>query len=80
MTLEQGWMEKIAKDPDYRAIQRTRRKIQDMITNCPHEETVVKERYYEGSYLNKATTETQTVCVLCNKVISEHTEIHSHYG
>ena len=78
--LEQAWMEKIAKDPDFRALQRLRQKTQDMLTNCPHEETTVKNQYREGSYLDRASTETWTECVLCRRVLSEHIETHDWYG
>jgi hypothetical protein len=78
--LEQAWNEKREKDPDYRALMKQSRKVADVLKKCPHEETMEKYRYFDGSYYNKAQTDYWTECVLCRKILSERTEIHSHYG
>ena len=78
--LELKWNEKIEKDPDYQTIKKYERKLTDMLQKCPHEKTIEKDRYFDGSYYDKARTEYRTECVLCRKILSERTEIHSYYG
>jgi hypothetical protein len=73
--------EKIFKQTkEYKAYDRARQKWDKMFHSCPHEETVEKSRYYDGSYLDKAQTHYWNECVLCGKVVKEWTEVHSYYG
>ncbi len=51
-----------------------------LLRECPHEEIEPKESYYEGSYLNKASTDYWNQCKLCGARSEVTTQVHSWYG
>lgn len=53
---------------------------QDLLDNCPHENTEQHSRYYDGDYYNKAQTSYWIECCLCRKVLEEWIERENYYG
>ena len=41
--------------------------LQDLKSQCPHEEVVAKESYVSGGYLNTGETSYWNECTLCGK-------------
>lgn len=41
--------------------------LQKLLATCPHEETVAKERYVDGSYYDSAHTNYWNQCTLCGE-------------
>lgn len=54
--------------------------LEDMLTNCPHEEIESKSSYFSGSYYDKASTDYWNECKLCRNRSEITTEMHSYYG
>lgn len=52
------------------------------LKSCPHPEEYIEEKskYYEGSYLNVATTVYWRQCSICGEESEGVTESHSWYG
>ena len=47
---------------------------------CPHEFTRVVQRYFDGSYLNKAHTIYTRECETCRAVLETNQKQHNWYG
>lgn len=61
-------------------IEKHKKILADMLKNCTHEETYVKEHYFSGSYTDRAHTVYDTRCSLCGKLMGTKTKEHSWYG
>ena len=61
-------------------IKMSKEKISEARELCPHAVTVSKDDYYEGGYMNKATTTTNTYCEICGKLLETNVTTHSWYG
>lgn len=61
-------------------VDRHRRELNELLEKCPHETLEQKERYYEGSYYDRASTDYWTECTICGKRLDARTETHSWYG
>lgn len=57
-------------------------KIKEVLDSCDHDGSIVeKQSYYEGSYYDRACTDTWQECLVCNKITSDIIrETHSWYG
>lgn len=62
------------------SIEKHKRKLQDLLDSCPHENVVKKERHFEGDYYNKAHTEYYKECTLCGKELDWNMIQHDWYG
>lgn len=47
---------------------------------CTHDEVVVEETYFEGSYFDHASTMIRTNCAICGKLLKSEEKVHSWYG
>ena len=47
---------------------------------CPHPETREDVDYYEGGYMDRATTTTHTYCDVCGLLLGTEIDEHSWYG
>lgn len=47
---------------------------------CDHPATEEKHHYFDGSYLDHASTTIDTYCVICGMRVDSKTETHSWYG
>lgn len=61
-------------------IDKHRKILNDLLAQCPHEETVIEESYFDGSYFDRASTTIYTKCALCGKLLHTKTKEHSWYG
>lgn len=65
-------------------IKELREKANKLLTEarelCDHPATEEKSSYFDGSYLDHASTTTDTYCVICGKKLGSETITHSWYG
>lgn len=47
---------------------------------CPQDELVEQEHYYEGDYSNRAYTEYWQECIICGRRHNRVNKQHSYYG
>lgn len=61
------------------AVEKSKLKLE---TSCNHpkEYLYTDDEYYEGSYLDHASTTHITKCKLCNQIVNTVIEMHSWYG
>lgn len=57
-----------------------KKELSELYKECPHEELVLVEKYYEGSYYDKASTVYYNQCTLCHKTSEETVKVHGWYG
>lgn len=54
--------------------------LKSLLQACPHEELELKESYFEGSYYDKAYTDSWSQCKLCGERGPVTTIYHNWYG
>lgn len=61
-------------------IQKHANTVKELFDTCTHDRVITTSRYYDGSYLDKASTCYTDKCVLCGKIVGERRETHNWYG
>jgi hypothetical protein len=61
-------------------LERHHQELGELLAQCLHETLEQKERYYEGSYYDRASTDYWSECTICGKRLNKRTETHSWYG
>lgn len=54
--------------------------LASLLKACTHEELETRTSYFEGSYYDRASTDTWEQCKLCGKRFNERTKDPSWYG
>lgn len=81
MDLTEPYLELKAKiEKKKQLISKHMEEMNKLLEKCPHEELELKEYYFEGSYNDKAYTDTWYQCKLCGQKGPVTTEMHSWYG
>jgi hypothetical protein len=63
-----------------KSIDKHQTELQALLSTCPHEETVPESYHFEGSYTNKAYTDSWDTCKLCGLKFNKRTEQHDWFG